>query len=390
MSQKKIIISIIATLLTGAVVSAALQAYKTAAEKEREAQEAITDNPFYDEFRSAGSRYGLNVEFARHASCVKGTQLKLEEIPLLGYGPKSCDILLVGDSSMAWGIVPEVIEQMTGLKVGVFTSEALILNVTIARFIDNLASYYLKDDGLLILSFGGWTQEQDAHSIVLVYVDWIYNVARMNNAEFAAYMEKWKKERIGGTGSDGLLRMLSFPTYRKSVKELKNSLEKNYGLSLFQLPLYNDYIEPYINPKWHNQKMEMKSKVRCYLRWNNRSIAMYSSDQGKHSIHSEALPDPAYKNKDIAIVSAMLKKIPCRKAYQIHINYDDSKYARLRSIYASYYRDSFGLIDLGIEHPKNESYEVDEKEHTINTGGFYQSVLIGKFLKNNFTTLGKK
>lgn len=389
MSHKKILISIIASLLIGAIMSAALQVYKTKREKEREAREAITENPFYDEFRSAGSRYGLNMDFTRNAACVKGTQLKLDDIPLLNDSPGSCDILLVGDSTMAWGLVPEVIEQMTGLKMGVFASEALILNKTVARLIDNLASYYLKDDGLLILSFGGWTQEQDANSMVLVYVDWIYSVANMNNAEFAAYMENRKRERKVGGGSAGLVRNLSFSRYRNSVKELKKTLEYTWGMSLFQIPLYNDYIEPFINPKWHAMKMEMKSKIKCYLRWNDRSIVMYSSDQGKRSIHSEAGPDPSYKNRNIAIVSALLKKIPCRKAFQIHINFEDSRYAKLRSMYSSYYRDSFGLIDLGIEHPKNESYEVDEKEHTINTGGFYQSLLMGKYLKRNFSSLGR-
>ncbi len=353
-----------------------------------EAREAITDNPFYEEFRSAGARYGLNMDFTRRAACVKGTQLELEKIPLLGYGRQSCDILIVGDSSMAWGMIPEVVEQMTGLKVGVFGSEALVLNATIAKLIDNLASYYLKDDGLLIISFGGWTQEQNANSMVLVYIDWIYTVASMSNAEFAAYMEKWKKDRAGGA-ADGLLDRLAFSAHRNSIRALKDTLAEQYCFSLFQLPLYNDYIEPFINPKWHKQKMEMKSKIKCYLRWNNKSIVMYSSYQGKRSIHSGARPDPGYTNKDIAIVSALLKKIPRRKAYQIHVNFDHSKYARLRSIYASYYRDSFGLIDLGADHPADASYEMDESGHTINTGGFYQSVLIGNNLKRHFSTLGK-
>jgi hypothetical protein len=389
MSQKKIIISVIVSLAAGIILSVALQNYKKNKENQKDAREAITENPFYEEFRSVGTRNGLNMEFTRHASCYKTTQLKIEDVPLLGYAPKSCDILLVGDSTMAWGMIPEVIEQMTGLKVGVFSSEALILNMTIARLIDNLASYYLKDDGLLIISFGSWTQEQNAQSMVLVYIDWICNVANMNNTEFAAYMEKWKKEQTE-RGSFNLTRMLGFPGYRESIGSLKLSIAYKYGLSLLQLQLYNDYIEPYLNPTWHNKKMEMKAKVHCTMRWNNRSIIMYSADLGKRSVHSESPPDPSYKNKDIEIVSGILKKIPGRKAYQIHITIDDSKYTRLRSIYNTYYKGSFGLIDLGREHPKDATYEVDEKEHTINTGGFYQSILIGKFLKKNFRTLGKQ
>lgn len=132
--------------------------------------------------------------------------------------------------------------------------------------------------------------------------------------------------------------------------------------------------------------------IRCYLRWNNRSVVMYMPGKGheKKSRHSESKADPVYRNKDVAAVSAILNKIPCRKAYQIHINFDDAKYAKLRSIYSAYYRESFGLIDLGLEHPKNESYEVDEKEHTVNTGSLYQSILIGKALKRDFASLGRK
>ncbi len=357
--------------------------------RKKQSKNAITDNPFYDEFQKVGARYGLNMEFTKHASCMMGSQLQLEELPLLAKGPKSCDILLVGDSSMAWGLIPEVVEQMTGLTVGTFTSEALILNVTTAKMIHNLTSYYLKDSGLLILSFGGWTQEQDANSMVLVYPGWINNVAGLNKAGFAEFIEKWKAARLGG-GRKSILEQLAFSEFRKYIGVLKFKLAVTYHLTLLQLPLYAEYIEPVVNPKWYKRKKEMKALIQCYLRWNNRSVVMYASDLGKKSKHSVAPPDPKYSNKDIKVVSEILNKIPCRKAYQIHINFDDTKYARLRSIYNTYYHDTFGLIDLGREHPENDAYQVDDKEHAVNSGSFYQSILIGMVLKRDFASLGKK
>jgi hypothetical protein len=389
MSSKKITIFIIATLLAGALASILLQDFYVKNEQKKQLQNTITENPFYDDFRKAGARYGLNMEFTQHASCMLGSQLELEKLPLLAMGPKSCDMLLVGDSSMAWGLIPEVVEQITGLKMGVFASEALILNVTTAKMIRNLASYYLKDDGLLILSFGGWTQEQDANSMVLVYANWIYSAAGMDEAGFKKFIEQWKTYQLGGARKS-ILQQLAFSEYRKSIVELRISMGRTWHLTLLQLPLYAEYIEPVVNPKWYRHKKEMKALIRCYLRWNNRSIVMYAPGLGKKSKHSETPPDPEYRNKDIAVVSAILNRIPCRKAYQIHMNFDDAKYARLRSIYNTYYRNSCGLIDLGVEHPKETSYEIDEKEHTINTGGFYQSILIGRTLKRDFAVLGKK
>jgi hypothetical protein len=390
MTSKKVIISVIATFLVGGIVSVFLQYSYVKHEMEKRARDDITDNPFHDEFRKVGAVYGLNMEFTRKAGCMVGSQLELEKLPLLVKGPRSCDILLVGDSSMAWGLIPEVVEQMTGLVMGTFTSEALILNVTTAKMIRNIASYYLKDDGLLILSFGGWTQEQDANSMVLVYSNWIYSAAGLDEKGFKKFIEEWRSYQLGSRRS--ILQQIAFSEYRKIIAEMKKSLGKNCNLNLLQLPLYAEYIEPLVNPSWYRHKKEMKAMIRCYLRWNNRSVVMYMPGKGheKKSKHSDSKPDPEYRNKDIAAVSEILNRIPCRKAYQIHINFDDAKYAKLRSIYNAYYRGSFGLIDLGIEHPKNESYEVDEKEHTVNTGSFYQSILIGKALKRDYASLGRK
>ena len=390
MSSRNIIVFVIVTLLAGSLLSVFLQTAYVGHEKEQRAKNDITENPFYDEFRKTGARYGLDMGFTKNAGCMTGTQLDLEKMPLLAKGPKSCDILLVGDSSMAWGLIPEVVEQMTGLVMGTFTSEALILNITTASMIRNLASYYLKDDGLLILSFGGWTQEQDANSMVLVYSSWIYSAAGLNEEGFKKFIEEWRSSRLGSRRA--MLQQIAFSEYRKYIAEVKQTLGKNYYLSLLQLPLYSEYIEPVVNPGWYKHKKAMKEMIRCFLRWNNRSIVMYmpGHDRKYMSKHSESRPDPKFRNKDIEAVSKILNAIPCRKAYQIHINFADAKYAKLRSIYNTYYRESCGLIDLGMEHPKDESYEVDEKEHTVNTGGFYQSVLIGKALKRDFASLGRK
>jgi hypothetical protein len=387
MTPKKIIILLIITLLFGTAASMLLQDLYIKHYEEEQSRNAITENPFYDEFQRVGKQYGLNMEFTKNAGCMPGSQLPLDRQSLLSKGPKSCDVLLVGDSSMAWGLIPEVVEQMTGLVMGTFTTEALILNVTTAKMIQNLATYYLKDDGLLILSFGGWTQEQNANSMVLAYPDFIYNVAGLGKSDFKKFIEQWRASQLGGNKS--MVQRVIFSEYRKSIGTVKNKLAKMH-FSLLQLPLYAEYIEPVVNPKWYKHKKEMKEMIKCYLRWNNRSIVMYAPGLGKKTKHSDTPYDPKYRNKDVETVSAILNKIPCRKAYQIHITFEDPEYVKLRSIYNVYYRNQCGLIDLGVEHPVNEAYELDEKGHTINSGGFYQSILIGKALKKDFEKLGKK
>ena len=394
MNPNKITASIALALVIGIAASITLNVR----DRDRKAAEALKDrfagNPLEDEFKKIGARYGLNMDFTRTSECNKDVVFDFKKHPVLVSPRNSYDILIVGDSSMAWGIIPEVIEQMTGRSVGLFAMEALSLNKTVAGVIGNMADYYLKPGGLLVLGFGNWTQEQGADSKVLVHTDWMNKVSKMSHGEFAAFIEREKKSLNGGGGgtserADPLPSILRFPYYRGKYQSVKDTLSIKYNLALFQCPVYFDYIEKYTNPRWHIIKKVMKAKIKCYLRWNNRSLTMHTLDMGIRSKHSEAPADPKYANNDIAAVSAMIKKIDCRKAYLIHILAEEDLYVRLRSIYEKYYKGSLGLIDLGKEHPVNESYPMDEKGHSVNSTGLMESILIGGFLKKNYATLGR-
>ena len=380
MSIKRIIILLIITFSVGIALSMTFQTLKMNKLKKKESQATIKGNPICWDIQQIGKSNNLNLEFMKNAVCLKegGLSMWEEEIsPVLKLEKGSLDILLVGDSSIAWGIIPEIIEQITGLKVGMFACEGLMLSLTTAHVIDNVASYFLKKDGLLIIAFGGWTQEVDADSKVLVHTKWMHKAAKMSHDEFADFIENKDKY----TGFLKLLKEFDFTSYNEKYMDIKKFLAEEYNLALFQVDLYLDYLEMFTNTRVFLIKKEMKKMLKCNLRWNDRSLTVVSLDIGIESKYSDDPPDPNYSNKDVARVSQVIKKINRRKSVLIQINSAKKNYVKLRSIYYKYYKDFCGIVDLGKAHPKDETYQMDMKEHTINTGGLNQSILLGKTLK---------
>ncbi|TFH39779.1 MAG: hypothetical protein E4G96_08705 [Chrysiogenales bacterium] len=104
-------------------------------------------------------------------------------------------------------------------------------------------------------------------------------------------------------------------------------------------------------------------------------------NSGVRSLHSETPADPSFSNKNTALVSAAVKKINYRKVFLVTTKHTHNKYRKLRSIYHAYYSDIAELIDLGRAHPRGESYQMDEKEHPINSGSLHQSIILGKELR---------
>lgn len=383
MKARFISFSIIIALVLGGTVSVVLQ-YATKPNVTPDTKGVThSENPLYEEYQQIGRRHGLDMQFTKYAQCDKMTFTHIVGHPLLSIEPRSLDILIFGDSCVAWGIIPEVIEQMTGLRVGLFAFEAFPLNLASVKVIDNIASYYLKPEGLFLLGFSNWFYEQNAHGPILLHSDWMYRVGGMTKSGFERYMERERNRDVAGEISirEIIARYVDFASYRKMYGEFKSYLGENLHLSLFQIALYGDYMEPFINPGWHNKKKSMVAQIHCFLRWNNRSVTVHKADAGTRSLYSDTPGDPSFANKHTSAVSAAVSRLGFRKVFLINLKHADKKYTKLRSIYSAYYREIAELIDLGRAHPRNESYEMDEREHPINTGSLHQSIILGKELR---------
>lgn len=70
-------------------------------------------NPMWDEFLRIGKIYSLDLSFTKYVWEQRGPKDYLIH-EIFKDKPKSVDVLIFGDSSMAWGVIPEVIEQITG------------------------------------------------------------------------------------------------------------------------------------------------------------------------------------------------------------------------------------------------------------------------------------
>ena len=401
MEPRRIIAALCATFILGCAVSFALNARQKKKEREQAAREVPGPNPLYEDLKKIGAPLGLNMEFAKQAVVYRLSFPRIEDSYVLSSPARSYDVLIVGDSSVAWGLIPEVIEQITGLSVGVFAAEGLTLNKTTAKVIRNVALHFLKENGLLILAFGDWTQEQPADSKVLVSTQWMEKVAAMSPAEFASFIVPKNIQTESAQTPTRCLSFLGFQEWRGIHGRVKAFVANDLGLSLNQSQFYAEYVEPFTNPVWHWIKKINLILIQGYLRWNNRSITVLLKDldqieelkrfrdAGKleqfkvRSRRSLSPPNPSYRNVNVEQVAAIIKDIPRRKAVLVHFHSQESTYVKLRSIYNTYYRSSASLIDLGREHPADAAYPMDQKGHMINIGGMYESVSLGLYLKQH-------
>jgi hypothetical protein len=97
---------------------------------------------------------------------------------------KKVEILIVGDSTLS-KIKPEIIEERTGKKVGMFAKVGFLLNEPMVKVIERLVEYY--DVEVVVLSFTLWTQQVNRKQ--QHYAEWFDEVSRMDDKEFKDYIE---------------------------------------------------------------------------------------------------------------------------------------------------------------------------------------------------------
>lgn len=123
-------------------------------------------NPLWDDYIKIAKYYKLNLNFAKNVWNERGpNDYMIHQI--FKDKPKSIDILMFGDSSLAWGVIPEIIEQITGKKVRIYAYESNLLNTKSSKLFNKLASYYLKDDGMIIYAFAIWTQNKSTDDLII-------------------------------------------------------------------------------------------------------------------------------------------------------------------------------------------------------------------------------
>ena len=325
----------------------------TQAEEKRDLEWAKFPNPLYPAFEKTGKKYKLDLSFAKMAWAQKGQEpfvwgpnnYKVNTI--FNEKPKSIDILFIGDCTIAWGMIPKTIEQMTGKKTALYGYASNVMTVETAKLFRRIADYYLKDDGLLVYSFSNWALQKDS--------------------QFVGTSINEFKEMLGWSDSE-------FENFARRDKRAE--YEK----------IFSEYAKPAADSKSQKKKAARQNRGIAYLRWDMDSITEYNPDFSLTSVHSEIMPAKlthyeALQNN----AEAASRVFAGEKVFMIPLYNADQHYLTSRTIYYSYYqRLGIKVADMGLFMPRGDAYTMENHRHVANSGGLMMSILIGKWLNRYF------
>jgi len=335
---KKLINTLTTTLLFLLLLQGSIHA-----EEKRNFQEVKFQNPMHKEFTEIAKKNNLDLSFTETVWAQKGQEPVVwgpnnYKINTLFYEkPKSIDILFFGDCTISWGMIPQVIEQMTGKNVAMYAYASNVMTIKTAELFHKLADYYLKDDGVVIYSFSNWALQKDSH-IVATSVKEYDEIVKWTEDDFKKFAQKDKK----------------------------SSYEN----------VFSGYTKPAANKE---------GKIQ-YLRWDMDALTEYSPAFSLKATHSDIMPKSIAKHQTLQNNAEAISKVfSGEEIFMIPLYSADHHYLTSRTIYYSYYHKlGFKIADMGLFMPIEDSYTMENHRHMANTGGLMMSILIGKWLNQYF------
>ncbi len=308
--------------------------------------EQMFQNPMYQEFTQIAKKHNLDLSFTKMAWAQKGREPQVwgpnnyKVNTIFTEKPKSIDILFIGDCTIAWGMIPKVIEQMTGKKVAFYAYASNVLTVKTTALFQKLADYYLKDDGILIYSFSNWALQKDT-TFIGTSINEYNEIVNWTDEQFRQFAEQDKRK------------------------------------------IYKEAFAQYVADKEDREKLAKQNRGIEYLRWDMDSITEYSPAFSLKSVHSEIMPKTLTRYEALQENANAAKSVFAgEKIFMIPLYSADQHYLNSRTIYYSYYqRLGFKVADMGLFLPKGDSYTMENHRHVANTGGLKMSILIGEWFK---------
>ncbi|HHH37834.1 MAG TPA: hypothetical protein ENK77_04385, partial [Epsilonproteobacteria bacterium] len=243
-------------LLMASLLSLLLLQGCTAQEKNT-LQEVKFQNPLYEAFADIAKKNNLDLSFAKMAWAQKGREPfvwgpnNYKVNTLFNEKPKSIDILLIGDCTIAWGLIPQVVEQITGKKVALYGYASNVMTVKTAKLFHKISDYYLKEDGIILFSFSNWALQKDSNFV--------------------------------GTSTDEYNEMVKW-----SAEEFKQFAQKDKKRSYEKI--FREYAKPIPASEAERKKLLAQNKGIEYLRWDMDSLTEYNPAFSLKAIHSEIMP----------------------------------------------------------------------------------------------------
>ncbi|MBI4695710.1 MAG: hypothetical protein HY749_17030 [Gammaproteobacteria bacterium] len=341
-------------------------------------------NPLYETLLSRPEARGLDLSYLRAVSEDRSGPGPLAN-PLFASEPHSYDVILFGDSTLAWGTLPSVIAEGSGLRVGLFAYESGFLNRRMTRLYDALARTYLEPGGLAVFSFAAWTQLADPDLVRLYGEDFV----RIETAIAAGGLPGRLDRREAAAG---LLSATGIAQWRHRLHERLFGAARDRDPVLLPLP-----AKPPETPARSDAgPLDVEAMHPRFLRAEPAAVTvMVDADAALRSVASDeappfrdlaaALPDTAgrgHLETNAAAFRALAAQAPYRSVFMIPIYAasDRSAYLVQRALYRFAYAEELCVLDLGTLHPRDETLPVGREGHVVNEGGLVKSVLIAKAL----------
>lgn len=325
-------------------------------------------NPLYARLSAVGRREGFDVDFAREV--VNERQGPRVDHPLFSMPEHGVDVLLLGDSTAAWGITPQVIEAVSDLRVAMFAEPGMRLNEADSAFYRAIIDKYLAPNGRTLFCFApkNIIREPDVPSM-----------QTLSGRKLALAMTA--HEQLDWWSFDG------YWTWR--TKSLSEPLQA-WGLRLPRLALYRSWLEPLFNPAWSTQKRDTETRqAKGFIRWDGWT-ATINGPKGAPAVRSTQDPKkverwwPKRVHRERAERNAnALKRLPGEKVIVIPWSTNKAHYMRARALYQGFFADAADVVDLGKLMPKGVKYPMSDVLHMKDETGFEASVLIGKWLRQH-------
>lgn len=370
-------------LLSSALFALILQKNVISGEKGIAGNSDLFTNPLYQTYTALAKKYDLDLSFTRKVWEQRGPRdYKVNDI--FRQKPKSVDILFLGDSAIAWGLIPQVIEQMTDKKVAMYAYEANVFTTATIALYNKLAHYYLKEDGIVILSFDNRNKARNP-DLVSMSVRQYREIMQWKDKDFRAYANE-----INPTFYE---KYISYEAFVKQYEQYTAYLQQNYGLELKSPSLYSEYVEQYVNPILYKAKQTNKNKETKFLRWDSRTITEYNPNFKNLSLPNKEKPVEPFVHAHTKQNARSAQKIYAKeKIYMVNLYNNREAYLLSRNIYENYYKNlGFKLCDLGAMLKDNKHYIMQEDgshpnalTHMGNEGGLMKSILTGKWLQSYY------
>jgi len=326
-------------------------------------------NPLFSEYERVASGQGLDLEFARSVRW-QSRAPEVDRHPIFASEPGSWDVIIFGDSTVAYGVIPQVVSQASGLRVATFAVPAMGITPGNAEIYTAVAQRYLAAGGRVLLMFSVWTQMKAVNEGVSG------RLAVLDDSFFRAL----------GREAEG--RRLAYRAYAERRKGWDRALQSGLGLRLPSLPLYERWIEPQVNPEWHAAKRELREgALGERFAWDGWTATLYSAEPEEYSRYSNApaaapraVLDEAVRERAATRARAALS-LPGEKIYVIPWYANDEVYVAARTVYQAYYSEGASLLDLGLLHERDARHPSAGRAHFANESGLVASLLIGHWLK---------